>query len=55
MGIPREAQFETKVVLTWGSAKVMPTGKQAPALEPSTEWRHPWQGTTVCRERPTEH
>jgi hypothetical protein len=37
MEIPRRAQFETKVVLTWDSVQSLPTDKLTPALEPNAE------------------
>lgn len=49
-----EAQFETKVLLTWSLARVIQVGEYVPALEPSVRWRHPCHGATICREMSTE-
>jgi hypothetical protein len=49
MEIPKEAQFETKVVLTWGSTDVMPAGEHALVLMRGVPWWHPRYSATVCQ------
>lgn len=54
MEIRREAKIETKVALTWGSVRVMPTGEHVSTLAWDVRWRHSCHGATALRESSAE-